>query len=362
VLEAAKVIALSIPFVVLSAGLRGILEAYGAFGLANLVRMPLGMLIFAGPLAAVLLVGPDLVVITWVLLASRVLGFLAYAWAVMQLKPAPLARPAFDQRLVVPLVTAGGWLTLGNIVDPVMGNADQFVIAATISASAVAYHATPSELITKLWIIPAALGTVLFPRFAAQLASEREDIWPLFQTCLSWLFVAVFPTTLTIALFADEILTVWIAAEFARHSAPLMQIFAFGPLANCLATIPFNLVQSSGAARITALLYCVEMPFYLLVLWQLTSRYGLPGAATAWFLRISIDAALLFHFAVRLVPGCRWTTAMVPALLPRMAIVALPFLACLVDDLAVRSAVAATALLALLAGVTWPLATASRAA
>src|SRR6266576_92951 len=49
-LQAFRLLALSIPFVITTAGLGGLLEAHQRFGLINALRVPLGVFTFAGPL------------------------------------------------------------------------------------------------------------------------------------------------------------------------------------------------------------------------------------------------------------------------------------------------------------------------
>jgi hypothetical protein len=54
---------------------------------------------------------------------------------------------------------------------------DRFVIGALVSLSAaVAFDTTPFEVVTKLWIVPIALETTLFPAFAA--ASTQNTAKP----------------------------------------------------------------------------------------------------------------------------------------------------------------------------------------
>ena len=175
-----------------------------------------------------------------------------------------------------------------------MGYVDRFVIGAIVSASAVAYYATPQELVTKLWIVPGALTAVLFPAFAAQMARRDEQTWALFKKAVHWLFVALLPVTVALTLFAHELLASWINPGFADQSAVLLQVFAIGILINCLAHVPFTLIQSAGAARLTALAHLIELPFFLAVLWLLTSTLGTLGAAIAWLLRMVLDTLLMF--------------------------------------------------------------------
>jgi Na+-driven multidrug efflux pump len=51
---------------------------------------------------------------------------------------------------------------------------------------------------------------------------------------------------------------------------------------------------------LTAKFHLLEMPFYALALWFFLPRFGLVGAAWAWVLRISLDAALLFFAVLKL--------------------------------------------------------------
>jgi O-antigen/teichoic acid export membrane protein len=135
---------------------------------------------------------------------------------------------------------------------------------------------------------------VLFPTFAAQMSERDPQTWHLFKKAVHWLFVALLPITMTFAIFANELLSFWINPEFAFHSAPLLQIFALGILVNCLAHVPFTLIQGAGLAKLTAKIHAAELPVFLLVLWWLTNKFGLNGAATAWLLRMLVDTALMF--------------------------------------------------------------------
>ena len=67
-------------------------------------------------------------------------------------------------------------MTVTNIIGPLMVYIDRFMIAGAMSVVAVAYYATPHEMVTKLGVISTALLSVLFPAFAAVLAHDRTKI------------------------------------------------------------------------------------------------------------------------------------------------------------------------------------------
>jgi O-antigen/teichoic acid export membrane protein len=231
---------------------------------------------------------------------------------------------------------SGGWLTLSNIISPFMGYVDRFIIGGIVSAAAVAYYTTPQEIITKLWIVPGALTAVLFPAFAANVTERNRKTRPLFFKAVYWLFLTLFPVTLFLALFSQEILTVWVSAEFALQSAMLMQIFAAGILINCLAHVPFTLIQGAGQPRIVAIIHSIELPFFLLVLWGLTINYGVLGAALAWFIRMSVDTLLMFVYCNSL-QGWTQKNLISPRVLGFSLVVALAFFGVLIDGWVIRA-------------------------
>lgn len=282
------------PFIVVTAGLRGMLEACHEFEVLNLIRLPLGIWTFAGPWAVLAWHGPDLVAITLALAAGRLLAWPVHALFAWRALPQLRGRLRWRREWLRPLLVSGGWMTVSNVVSPLMGYVDRFVIGATVSAAAVAYYVTPQEIVTKLWIIPGALTAVLFPTFAAQAARQDVAARRLYRRAVWALFAVLLPITAGLALFAHPLLALWIGTRLAAHSAPLLQVFAMGILVNCLAHVPFTWLQAAGRSRAPALLHCAELPFFLLALWMLSSSWGVMGAAVAWLARICVDAAVLF--------------------------------------------------------------------
>ena len=116
---------------------------------------------------------------------------------------------------------------------------------------------------------------------------------------MRWLFVALVPVTLALALFAHEALGWWIGAAFASNSAPILQLFALGILINCLAHIPLTLLQGAGQARAPALLQAAQMLPYIALLWWLTQTHGVIAAAALWLARMVLDTLAMFWLCSR---------------------------------------------------------------
>lgn len=300
-LGAFYVLGAAIPIVITSTGLRGVLAAYQRFDLINAVRIPLGMLAFLGPLA-VMPFSNNLLPVVATLGGVRLIAWVANL--VLCLRVAPeLKRPSLARGPSVRmLLSYGGWMTVSNVVSPVMVSMDRFLIGATISMVAVAYYATPYELITRFLIVPGALMGVLFPALSTALVSDRARALLLFRKTSSYVLAFMFPVVLATVTLAGPGLELWLGAEFAQNSSLILQLLAVGVLINSLSQVSFGMIQADGRPDLTAKLHLVELPFYLLVLWVFVHTIGIVGAAIAWSLRVTIDAIVLFAMVKRALP------------------------------------------------------------
>ena len=299
-----RLLAWSVPVVIVTTGLRGVLESYQRFDMVNMVRVPMGVLTFASPVA-VLPYSNQLDVIVLVLLGFRALACVVHAILCERVVPGVFQAVSFSRQQVRPMLAFGGWMTVSNLVSPLMVYLDRFVIGSVLGLAAVSYYVTPYEVITKLWVFPGALVGVLFPLFSASMAGESARAVNLFERGVRWIFIVLFPITLVAAVFASDGLRLWISEDFSQHSSAVLQCLAAGVLVNSLAHIPFAFIQGAGRPDLTAKLHLVELPFYLLALWLLMNQWGLIGAAAAWALRAAFDAVAMFFASAWLENGLR---------------------------------------------------------
>jgi len=193
-------------------------------------------------------------------------------------------------------------MTFTNILSPFLVYVDRLVIAGIASVASVAYYSTPYEVITKLLIVPAAIAGALFPAFATTFVGDKEKTSFLLAQGAKVIFLSLFPITLTVVVFADEILRAWLGQEFSANSGKVLQILAVGVLVNSLAHPATVLIQGAGRPDKIAKVHLIELALYLPILWYLTGTFGIVGAAVAWTLRVALDAALLHLIASLLLP------------------------------------------------------------
>lgn len=292
--------AAAMPAIVLTSGYRGTLEAMGRFGLINAIRFPMGVFTYAGPLAVVWAGRDSLETLSAVLCIGRVVACGLHAFYAMRSLPKGTGIGVVDRHLVRPLLNMGGWMSVSNIVSPLMSYLDRFILGIAVSAQAVAYYATPQELVLRLGIIPTAVVAVLFPLFTSQAAStSTRQLSRHVQRYSLAILGLMLPFTLVLVAFAHLLLARWISPSFADHATAPLQIMAVAALASGLAQVPFTMLQGRTRADLTAKLHLVELPVYVGLLYVLVLRYGPLGAAWAWLLRILIDMAALYYLCFR---------------------------------------------------------------
>jgi O-antigen/teichoic acid export membrane protein len=301
-LHAFYILSASIPIVILSSAFIGILSAFQRFDIINIVRIPLALTNFIVPLL-VIPFSNSLVPITILLALSRLASCIAMYFLCLHVMPLlRMRRKIFMLREIRPLFSFGGWMTITNIIGPIMVYLDRFLIGTVISVTAVAYYATPYEMITKLWIIPNALVATLFPTFAANANGEPSNTVQILSKSIAATLIIIFPVVLTIVTFSHEGLEFWLGNKFALNSAQVLQWLAAGVFINCMAQVFFALIQGRGRPDITAKFHLLELIFYIPFLWWVLRDFGIVGAAAIWTLRIAIDGILMLLAAQWLTP------------------------------------------------------------
>jgi O-antigen/teichoic acid export membrane protein len=289
-------LALSVPFIMTASGLRGFLEAQQRFVELSTVRVGQGLLFYLAPLA-VLPYSHALPAVVATLVATRVLAWMILLMLALRGGIAPPGAIGVRMTLVRELVRFGRWVAVSTVVGPLMLYADRFLIGTMVSVAAVAYYATPYEVVTKLWLIPAALTAVLFPAFATYHRRNPAELYVLAIAGIKWIFLAVYPLVLVIIAFAPEGLELWLGKDFADNAAAVLRIIAAGVLVNCVAYVPYSLLQAVGRPELCAKLHLIELPAYLICAYLLIDAWGIKGAALAWTLRAGADCAALLWLA-----------------------------------------------------------------
>jgi O-antigen/teichoic acid export membrane protein len=298
-LQSFRLLGLSIPFVITTAGLRGLLEAHQRFGLVNSLLVPMGVFTVAGPLL-VLPFSKSLVPVVATLLGGRIVAWLAHLLFCLRVIPALRCRIALQHTAVSPLLRFGGWITIANIVNPVLGSMERFFIGAALPVAMVGYYTAPFEAVTKLWMIPRSLTATVFPACSALGSDRGKELGILYSRSIKYLFLVLAPISLVLFLFAGQIMQFWLGPAFAEKSTAVLRILAVGVFVNCFAHVPYCFLQGMGRPDTTAKLFLLELVPYAAFAWWMVRHEGIVGAATAWSIRVVIEVLVLIFLAWRM--------------------------------------------------------------
>jgi O-antigen/teichoic acid export membrane protein len=293
-------VGLSIPLVLVSSSLTGVLAAAQRFDLVNAVSASFNVATFVLTFFGVLYFGWDVTAIVALLVGSRFVALFAHYWLCSRVFPS-FKKPRFHPAELRTLLAFGGWVTVSSVVVPILLYMDRFIIGASLTMAAVAYYSIPYEIVTRLWIIPTSLVATLFPAFSMLTGQgQPERLAPLLARSMKWMLLTLGPAVVIITAFAGDILQLWLGSDFARESTLALQILAAGILINSMVQVQYAMVQALGRPDLTAKFHLLQLPLHGFLVWWLVSSWGITGAALAQSIRLSVEALLLFVAACRM--------------------------------------------------------------
>ncbi len=284
-----RLLSATLPFMAHGVTLRGVLEAAQKFPLSARLRVPMGVVTYAGPLLA-LLVGGDARAAVGVIVAGRVLYWMAHFLVIGGVVPG-LARPRIPHRGAVhELLSIGSWITVSNTIGPVVANADRMVVASVFPIAASGWYGTASELALKQFLFTGALQPVLYPALAASYKPAPDRAVALMWKATWVTTVVIFSSSLVLAAFARPLLQLWMRGAYSPVAAQVLPWIAIAVFINCLAQVPFAMLQGAVSPRGAALMFAAELPVYLAMLALFGHWWGIPGIAFAMLGRMTMDA------------------------------------------------------------------------
>lgn len=290
----------TIPMILLSDCLRGVLEARGRFGVIASVQAPATTMTYVGPLL-VLPWSDDLVAVITPTIFTRLFVLVVYGIVCIRAVPGIGSSRSMAWDLVRPMLGFGGWATVSALTAPVIAALDRFTIVAVVSLSAVAWYAVPFEIASKIFVVSGSYLSVMFPIFAACARTDRPALRARYRRSVTLLAVVAVPSALLLIVVGPELIRLLLGETFAAQGAPVVRLLAIGIAANLTAQAPFTLLQSAESARVPAAIHLIQLPCYAAAIWWSALNYGIAGVAATWTLRALLEAVAMFVAAERFV-------------------------------------------------------------
>lgn len=289
-----RALAFSMPLVLAATGEVGALEGLQQFRLLSLWRAPMSVLQFGLPVTAAFATHE----VGWTiaaLAATRVAWLALWTAHLTRLLPRTHRARIRDGDLRH-AARFGGWLSVSNVIGPLMTYTDRFYLATVFPPASVAYYAVPFDAAYRASSLPQTAVNAVFPAFAGAQSNPTATAQML-RPALHAMFDLALPATLLLAVLAKPILSVWLGTEFATAATDVLKLLALGLFFNSVAHLPYALLQAHGRSDLTAKVHLAEVPIFALALVWCVHLFGITGAALAWTIRTGLDAWLLYACA-----------------------------------------------------------------
>lgn len=287
VLKSLNYVSFSLPFLLLNIVWQSYLEGLERFKELSLLKVIANILVSIAPVLFVYLQSSIVMAVVGLLLARVVSFLIFYIYVSLELSKNIITSVKYFNKVKLrELFKFGGWLTISNLISPMMVYFDRFVLSSGVGAASAAMYTAPAEIISKMLMIPSAISKSIFPKLSSNMDKKIANF-----SFLLMFFVSI-AMALPLFIISSWVLKVWLGNGFEAASLTL-KILLVGFVFNSLAQIPYTCIQAKGFSNITAKLHMAEVIPYFGLLYFLISHYSYNGAAIAWTTRVIIDFLIL---------------------------------------------------------------------
>lgn len=299
--------AFAIPFAVWGTVIRSCLESYLEFKVINIIKVPVNIWFVVGPYIAYLLGGGICLGVIFLVVARAVM-FVCYY---LKLKShVTFSCSFFDKKRLKEIFLFGGWMTVSNIVSPIMVYFDRFLIGGYLSVELVGYYSAPYEVVTKMLVVAVAMSSVFFPNISNALAKRnRFEAEGTIKKFILIIAALVGIGTLACIVGGHLGLSWWLGGNFENKGYWVVFWISLGVFFNSIAQIPFCTIQAMGLSKVTATIHILEIPIYLvLLLISVIWFKSISMVAFVWFIRVMADCLILIYFSRKYINKYEWNS------------------------------------------------------
>jgi O-antigen/teichoic acid export membrane protein len=215
-----------------------------------------------------------------------------------------IPRPRLHAPTVRVLLAYGLPYAAYSIAQNFSNRLDYFLVRLFNDASAVGVYSISVTQGELLWILPTAVGFVLFPRVAALVGTDAERAAAETAFSLRWGALVTACGAIVLALIATPLTRIMYGNAYLPAVTPL-RILLVGIVASSFVQLLSSLLLGSGRLRLLILTTSVGLAINVSLNLVLIPHYGINGAACSSAVSYSVVGLLLTMVARRVVPELR---------------------------------------------------------
>jgi len=173
-----------------------------------------------------------------------------------------------------------------SFVTVILTQLDKIILSKMLTLEMFGYYMLALSVANTVRGLVIPIFSALFPKFTQLVASaEESNLIALYHKSCQLMSVFVLPVAITIAVFAKEILTLWLGGTMAaQNSHQILTLLIIGTALNALMILPFALQLAYGWTKLAIYKNVVAIIFLVpLMVWMVQMYQGI-GAAWAWII------------------------------------------------------------------------------
>jgi O-antigen/teichoic acid export membrane protein len=248
---------------------------------------------------------PVLAFFWWQLLMSFV-NVAAMAFALWRSLPPAQASARFRVDMLRSVWRLAVGMSAVSVIILLFNQMDKIILSKQISLTDFAYYSLAWQVVGCLFMLYYPIYAAFFP-VLTQLHAQNDTVSLrlAYHKGCQVMSVAVFPVSITLALFSKDILSLWVRDPVTVDNCHLiMAVLLAGATFNGILYMPYSLLQAYGRMRSILYVFVPSLLLYAPLLFFTARQYGVLGAAIC-FSVMSIGQVLIAIVVIhsRFAPG-----------------------------------------------------------
>lgn len=211
---------------------------------------------------------------------------LILAIGLWKLLPKSARATRFDKKLLIKNWRfAAGMLGI-SLVTILLTQLDKIILSKMLTLEMFGYYMLAFNVANALNNLVTPIFSALFPKFTQLVASaEESNLIILYHKGCRLLSVLVFPMAITIAIFAKDILVLWLGDTIAAQNAhQILTLLMIGTALNAVMTLPYALQLAYGWTKLAIYKNIAAVALLVPLMVWMVQRYQGIGAAWVWII------------------------------------------------------------------------------
>jgi O-antigen/teichoic acid export membrane protein len=202
-------------------------------------------------------------------------------WVIVARRFFPRIRvaPSFDRSSLRTTFGFGFWQMLSNVGALLAQQSQRWLLGGLLTVATVGFYNVSFQLVAAMYSLTYRVGQVLFPAVSHMQGQAREEQAARLTIQANWIL-----STLAIAgfvplfVFADDLLLLWVGADFAANVAAVLRIMVIATMLSCLFTVHNFFLLGTARTNWLAAMAFVQGIVSFVASALLIPKLGLSGA------------------------------------------------------------------------------------